>query len=81
MNPQEEKPSGGGSWLNNALVYERSRVKCLRLAEATDLEGKSAEAAHWRELAAEAKTQRDRAHAEGLRRQMNRSLAARRRYH
>jgi hypothetical protein len=79
MTVQEERPPQG-NWQGNALVHERSRVRCLNEAEKVEGEGHPEEAAQYRELAAQAKAQRDRAHAEGLRRQMNRHIGAQRRW-
>ena len=80
MTVAEEKPAGGGDWLNNGFVFEQARMRCLELAEQFDREDKSADAARMRELAETARKQRDRAHADGLRRQLDRSIGARRRY-
>jgi hypothetical protein len=68
--PREEPPSGG-SWLDNGEVHERRRISDLEHAEQAELNGDEAGAAYWRSRAKDARLFRDRAHAQGLRRQMN----------
>jgi hypothetical protein len=72
---ERQRPPGGGEWLDNAGTYEDHRVSCLQRAERqrTELGAEKwlARAEHWREL-------RDRAHAEGKRREVNRSVHRRR---
>lgn len=81
MSGLEEKPAGGGEWMGNALVYERSRVESMTIVEKLERGGFHEEAAEWRERAAQATRERDRAQREEERRAMNRSLASRRRYY
>ena len=78
MSVERETPPGGGEWLNNAEVYERHRVDCLERAERAEQDGDRRRGLEWRRYAAIWERQRDRVHAEGQRRDLNRRVRRRR---
>jgi hypothetical protein len=82
MRPRhEESPKAGGAWLGNAAVSERNRVSCLEHADEAEARGDAEAAERLRSFAATHRADRDRIQRLELRRQLNRSMALRRRYH